>query len=224
MSNVTSTTDPSVYRRRINKLLGSQVPRYLFKAFAAGLKNEGDEFKREMRERIRPQFKTGGQRVANAIRFYTDGSSFANLELGVFTRWNAAPIYERGGPIVAKRSYLVIPVTPRAYTPGGRVRRTWRNKEGQFHKHLFEGLRPIPVKGGFLLVRDRGVTRTGRLGKVTKKRGVQAVEPVFLLTKRTSRDPVLNFISTFISMSGARHRRLSIKIGDALTAAARTPE
>jgi len=47
---------------------------------------------------------------------------------------------------------------------------------------------------------------------------------VFLLTKRTSRDPVLNFISTFISMSGARHRRLSIKIGDALTAAARTPE
>lgn len=195
-----------------------RLPRDVYFALRRGLWLEGVEFKKQFRATVAGKFKSGGKRVANAIRVYTDGSGIEGLRLGIFTRWSAAPIYEEGGTITPGpgRSWLIFPVTPRAYTPGGRVKRSWRTKDGRFKRELFEDLRPVRVRGrggsGWLLVRDRGVSKSGRVGKVTKRRGVEAVEPVFLMIRQTSRRAVLQFFSDFTRSAGVRGDRLQRRI------------
>ncbi len=199
------------------------LPRYVFRSLRAGLFRTGQEFKTAFRDSLRTNFKSGGRKVANAFKVYTSGDDLDSLVMGIFTRWEAAEIYEKGGTIRAKPGrWLIVPVTPRAFTARGRVKRSWRDpRTGKFADKHFQDLRPVKVRGGFLLVRDAGVSKSGRIGKVAKRRGVEATEIVFLLIKVTRRKAVLDFFKTFARLAGPRGEKLQEAVGDALRAFAR---
>lgn len=219
---------------RVPLLLQNELPRYVFRALAFGLYQEGQSFKREFRDSLAGKFKSGGRRVGNAFKVYTTGETLSNLRLGVFTRWLAASIYETGGVIVPKRGrYLVIPITPKAYTAKGRVKATWR-RNGQFLKKHFEGCWPFRLKNGnYLLLRNvsgiksgkgtgyRGRQRTSR-GRTITDRARPAVEVVFLLIRRTSRKATLNFFNDAQAyFAGPGANGASYHVGRGLRAIAR---
>lgn len=199
---------------KLPRIYKDVTPHRLYRILKVGLLQEGRKFKTSFRDSLATKFKTdGGRRVGNAFKIYVSGRTLDDLTLGIFTRWDAAAIYETGGVIRPRRgNYLAFPVTPRAYTAHGRIKRTWRipgENGGKWDPKHFKDLVPIKLSGGrILLVRERGVTKKGNLAKVRKSRGVQAIEPMFILIRRTDRKPVLEFYSSFARMAGSRNARL----------------
>ena len=174
------------------------LPQRLFRGLRRGLFQEGVAFKKQFRESINSRFKIGRSRVGSLFFLFTKGTKLKGLFLEIFTIWPAAPVYEKGGAISAKGSWLVVPLAKRMFTSGGRIKRKYRDaRTGKFDFSSFGKLRPVPVRGGILLVADAGVTRSGRLGKVTKRRGVEATQIVALLIKTTRRKGVLGFHRDF---------------------------
>lgn len=213
--------------RGLGRALDRKLPKYVFRAIAKGLYDEGKDWLDKFRaQELEQAFKArgSGKKIGNTFKVYVSGRTLSQLTLGIFTFWEPAEIYETGGTIRAQRGMLAVPVTPRAYTSAGRVKRSWRdaNNPAKFDQSKFEGLRPIPVRAGTLLVRDVTASQTKRgrtsLRKPGKKGG-NAVEPVFLLIKKTKRKPVLQFFDTMRANLG-RSRELERDVGRALQALA----
>jgi len=124
------TLNPAIFRelQDLQRGMTDRLPRYLVKALAAGLYAEGKDFLAAFRQQIRGRFKTGGSKFANTFKTFTAGDRLDNLKLEAFTRLEWAPIYERGGTITPRGSWLIVPVSPRLLTPTGRVKRRYRDQ------------------------------------------------------------------------------------------------
>lgn len=207
------------------KMLRQTLPKYTFKALAAGLWEEGKIFKKQFRQNLNKRMKVRNSKVGNLFKVYTVGDRLADLQLGIFTIWPAAQTFQFGGTIRAKAGkWLVIAVTPKAYTAGGRIRKAWRDpRTGKFKESKFKDLVPIKVKGGFLLVKEQGINQKTKrpTSRVSKKRGVEAMEPIFMLIKKTTRKATLRFFEDFASFVGPRGSRLQQSINQALDAFAK---
>lgn len=214
--------DPQTFDQlnRIERFLDHQLPAYLAIGLRSGLFRSMVAWKKRFRSELDSKFKIGGRRVAGAFGAFTAGRKLEDVQMHAFTRWKAADIYEKGGTIVpgSGRQYMAVPVTPRAYTAAGRVRRSWRGEDGRFKPELFKDLKPIKTKRGILLVREvtgsvtkRGTTSLRRPGK----RGGNAIEPIFLLIKRTHRKAVLDFYGSF-ERSGVNEEILNRQIATVL--------
>lgn len=214
--------------RAMRKAMTRRLPRYVFHALAKGLYDEGRAWLNEYRRGLDSKFQArgAGKRIGRSFKVYTSGQKLSELELGLFTRWAPAEIYEKGGTIRAQRGYLVVPVTRRAYTAAGRVKRAWRDPQnpGKFDPSKFRGLRPIKVRAGILLVRDVRASAGGggrvSIRKPGKRSGSNAIEPVFLLIKRTKRKAVLGFFDAMERNLGDS-RALQAQLHDALQALGR---
>lgn len=219
---------------RLQVDLQQRLPRYVFRAIAAGMYQEGKSFLKQWRGELDGKFNTGGRKVANSFKVYTAGRSLGELELVIFTRWAAAPIYEHGG--VIRGNWLMFAITPRAYTPSGRVRRDYRDPTdpSRWNPAKLEGLFPLPTKrpGVIILAREVTGTASGRgrgyrtrqrtsTGSEIENRSRVAVEPAFMLVRKTRREPVLDFFSGFERYSGAGAGRLQQTIRRAVGAFAR---
>ena len=189
----------------MGKALERRLPKYVFHAIAKGLYDESKAWLTSFQQHeLERAFKAqgSGKKIGKTFHSYTAGKSLDRLTLGIFTTWPPAEIYETGGTIRAQSGYLAVPVTPRAYTSKGRVKRSWRDNAnpGRFKRDKFEDLRPVSLGAQrILLVRD--VTANPRKGGGTQLRkpgrsGGNAVEPVFLLIKRTKRQARIQFFDT----------------------------
>lgn len=230
--------------RALRRLLGHTVPTYVFRALAAGLYEEGLAYRKQFRAAVAQVFKTKGQKVGQFINVYTAGDTFSTLRLGIFTTWDAAEIYEFGGTIVPRGRWLMIPMTPEAYSNQGKMKNNWRlfMREKRYKNPdakipgtsaRMGDLFPVKVRGGLLLCLDvTGTEKTKRGfrtrqfasgGSRIRNRSRHAVWPVFLLTRATRRNPILNFFGGFEARTGLRGQALQRKIGSAIRAAARQP-
>lgn len=207
--------------RDMVRLLAGELPRDIFLELAGGLYQEGRGFLRTFRGTMPGKFKSGGARVANAFKVYTAGNNLEALELGVFTKWAAGELYERGGTISPKKEWLVVPLSRDLVTAAGRVKRGVRDRSGKFRRELFEGLKPIKLRKGWLLVREvKGDTR-GRIRRRGFRAGsANAMEAVFMLIPYTRRRGVLDFFGSF-ERNGINMNRMGDRIGRALDRAAR---
>lgn len=189
--------------------LEREAPKVAFKAIARAMAKHIGRFKSDFRATMPSKFRaTGGQPVGNSFKSYVAGESLDSLRAAVFTRWEAAPIYESGGTITPRnRKWLVIPVSPDAYGADGRVKPKWRQlqytvfgdlrggRKAGFATERFDGLAPIKVRGGWLLVEPRKTARNREGKRVKSVRGRMVGKPIFLLVKATNRKPILNFLN-----------------------------
>lgn len=211
---------------RLEELLRRNLPESIRKDFARALFREGKLFRSHYRGFLANVFKTGGgRRVANSFGVYTAGHDLGTLRLGVFTRWEAAPTYQDGGVIRPRKGrYLVVPITRRAYTSRGRVKRSWRNPDGSFKASLFDDLYQIRTTKGMILLVRNVKARGNRFGGATLRRpgkaGANAIEPVFLLIRSTSRRAVLRFFQEWARLAGPRGQRLQEAINRSIDKAA----
>jgi len=220
--------DPRFFRdlEHWSAIVGKHVPRYLFRALKRGLYQEGNEFKKRFREGLNSRFKIKKSKVGNLFKVYTAGDRIGNLTLGIFTIWEAAPVYEDGGTIAARSGgWLMVALDKAAYTAGGRVKRSWRDpRTGKFARDKVQDLVSVPIRGGqaYLLFRaSRQVTSAGEAGRsdVGHYRAWSRV-PVFMLIRDTRRQPALRFFSEFAATVGVRGERLGRAVDRALEQAA----
>jgi len=203
--------DPQTFAqlRNLERQFNEQFPRRLRTGVAKELFRQALAFKRAYRPRLESSFKTGSRRILKGFRVYTAGDTLEDLELGIFTRWPAAGIYEKGGTITPRRrQWLVIPLSPRVLTPTGRVRREYRDSHtGGFSAKFWDGVDFIKTARGLLAVRKVTGTPSTKVGfrarqyasgggRITN-RSRPALEIVAILIKKTSRDPALEFFESF---------------------------
>ncbi|MEM9791086.1 MAG: hypothetical protein AAF842_11870, partial [Planctomycetota bacterium] len=92
-------------------LLDGRAVRHLHQGLRAALyTGVGKAYKQHARRDLDDAFKVGGARVAGAFGLYTAGKTLDTLLLGLFTRWKAATLYQRGGVVRPQRGrFLVVP-------------------------------------------------------------------------------------------------------------------
>ena len=203
--------DPQTFAqlRDLERQFNEQFPKALRTGVAKELYRQGQAFKRQYRPRLESSFKSGARRILKGFRVYTAGDTLDELELGIFTRWPAAGLYEDGGTITPRRrQWLVVPLSPRVLTPTGRVRREYRNAQnGGFSPKFWDGVNFIKTRRGLLAVRPVTGTSSTRVGFRARQyasnqsrittRLRPALEIVAILIKKTTRDPVLEFFDSF---------------------------
>lgn len=184
------TTAATHIMSNMARVFRSDVPRHLFKALKWGLYQEGKVFKKWFREDVKGKFKVANSKVGNLFRVYTAGDRIGNLTLGMFSIWEAAPMYEgvESGTITAKGRWLLFLVNKEGLTAGGRVRRAWRDSAtGKFAAEKLEGLIWVKVKYGvYHLIKPPSPGR----------RGAKA-ELMFIAIRQTTRTPKLNFFRSW---------------------------
>lgn len=144
----------------------------------------------QWRQAVSGKFKVRRSKVGNSFKWYAAGDKLDNVRAGTFTRWAAAPVYERGGHITG-RGAMAVPIHPRAFTKDGRVKKKWRDPRN------FPDLFKITTRrGAVLLVQGKKQVKTEF---AQKKFGMEvgqfrSFEPAFVLLRGTRRRPVLNFV------------------------------
>lgn len=195
--------------RDLDRAFREELPDALRRGVGRDLFREAQRFKRSYRPHLDQAFQAGGLRVLRGIKVYTAGRHLENLELGIFTRWPAAEVYERGGTITPKtRRWLVVPLSPRVLTPTGRVRRPYRNPQtGGFSAKFWDGVFFVRTRRGLLALRHVTGTASARVGFRSRQRSRHgtrithrsrpATEIVAVLIRSTRRRPVLDFYGAF---------------------------
>lgn len=221
-----SAVDPRFYRdiEALARSLGDVVPLELFYHLKKAMWAEGRSFKKSFRESVKTRFKTGTGRVGGFFHCYTAGHRLGNLTLGVFTVWDAAPIYEHGGTITGRAGgWLLVCLAKEAYRSGGRgIKRSWRDpRTGKFRADKLENLFAVKVPNGYLLFPGKQVTTKG----AARRSGVNVgqfsqfrAQPRFLLIRQTRRQPILRFFRDFAAWM-QRTGSLETAVEAALTAA-----
>lgn len=186
----------------------ARLPNLATRRMARGMAGAMSEHVKQFRASLPNKFKVKKTKAGNAFKWFVEGKSLNTLQAHFFTQWRLARLYEFGGTIRGKGS-LAIPVSPKAYTAQGRVKKRWHDPKN------FKNLKPIPHPKGLLLVKEKqsvkqadGTRLTARQVFGKGKRGAVAIEPMFLVVRTTSRKPTIRFYSDWDANQGRVYKRM----------------